>query len=177
MTTLIDDLLLYSEFSQQARLEEVVDLNLLIKQVLSDLDLEIEEKGATVEVGNLFTVKGHRRQLQQAFQNLIANALKYVKAEVAPVIKIECKRFNGALAESGENYFEISVRDNGIGFDQSNADRIFNVFTRLHGMQEYKGSGVGLSIVRKVIENHQGRIWAESRLGEGSTFKVLLPAS
>ena len=182
MTTLIDDLLMYSEVSQTAVLNEEVDLNLIVSYVLSDLDLEIEEKKAVVKVGKLFTVKGHRRQLQQAFQNLIGNALKYIKPDTAPVISITCSKVKGSEANlplkpevQAKDYYQVTVMDNGIGFDQEDADRIFNVFTRLHGLTEYKGTGVGLSIVRKVIENHNGHIWAESQPGEGATFKILLP--
>jgi signal transduction histidine kinase len=143
--------------------------------VLSDLDLEIEQKGATVTVGELCTVKGHTRQLQQAFHNLIGNALKYSKAGVSPIITVDCSWLRGATVPEGmadgKEYCQITVTDNGIGFDQADADRIFNVFTRLHGMAEYKGTGVGLSIVRKIIENHGGSIMATSEPGAG----VMLP--
>jgi PAS domain S-box-containing protein len=182
MSTLIDDLLSYSEVSQKVILEEEVDLNYVIDAVLGDLDLEIEEKRAVVTVAKLFVYKGHRRHLQQAFQNLLSNALKYSKPGMPPVISISCSKVHGnevAHHLSGEaqskDYYLVTVRDNGIGFEQEDADRIFNVFTRLHGMAEYKGTGVGLSIVRKVIENHQGHIWAESAPGEGSAFFILLP--
>lgn len=183
MGTLIDDLLMYSEVSQVTDLQELIDLNLIIDLVLTDLDLEVEEKGATIKVDKLFTIKGHPRQLQQAFQNLIGNALKYSNPEVAPVIVIRCSKVNGSSAahlpltpeELAQEYYQITIKDNGIGFAQEDADRIFNVFTRLHGMAEYNGTGVGLSIVRKVIESHNGHIWAESQPGEGAMFKILLP--
>jgi signal transduction histidine kinase len=130
----------------------------------------------------LFTIKGHPRQLQQVFQNLISNALKYSKADVAPVITITCSKVRGDEAglqltaeELEKEYYQVTVADNGIGFDQEDASRIFNVFTRLHGTTEYKGTGVGLSIVRRVIESHNGYVWAESTPGEGATFKILLP--
>jgi PAS domain S-box-containing protein len=182
MSTLIDDLLTYSEASQKTTLEETVDMNEVMNQVLSDLDLEIEQKRATIEVSQLFTITGHRRQLQQAFHNLIGNALKYSKPGVPPVITIECSIVNGSETglhlvpdQQAKDFYKVMVKDNGIGFEQANAERIFNVFTRLHGMAEYKGTGVGLSIVRKVIENHNGYIWAESHPGEGTAFYVLLP--
>ncbi len=183
MGTLIDDLLTYSEVNQKSILEETVDLNQLLGQVLSDLDLEIEQRNASIKIGELFTLKGHRRQLQQAFQNLISNALKYSKPGFEPVITISCSKVQGSQIdqylttfELTKDYYHISVQDNGIGFDPADAGRIFNVFTRLHGLAEYKGTGVGLSIVRKVISNHQGHIWAESTPGEGATFKIILPA-
>jgi PAS domain S-box-containing protein len=182
MSTLIDDLLTYSEVSQQSVLEETVNVRDLIDQVLHDLDLEIEQKKATFQVDELFVYTGNRRQLQQVFQNLVSNALKYSKADVPPAIAITCKIIKGVeidrqlhSADQAKTFYQVAVKDNGIGFEQENADRIFNVFTRLHGMAEYKGTGVGLSIVRKVIENHKGYIWAESEPGRGSTFKILLP--
>ena len=184
MSTLIDDLLAYSEVSQRARLSQEVDLNQLISQVLNDLDLEIEQKGATIHVDSLFTIKGHPRQLQQVFQNLIGNALKYSQPDVPPEIWITCKKVWGkeldlylTPEEQQQYYYCIIVSDNGIGFEQKDAERIFNVFTRLHGMAEYKGTGIGLSIVRKVILNHGGHIKAESELGQGARFYIYLPES
>lgn len=182
MGSLIDDLLSYSQVTLRPHAFEEVNLNRLLELVLNDLDLEIEEKEATVTVANLFTIRGHQRQLQQAFQNLISNALKYSKPGVPPEIKITCARLlgrdTGLLLASGEWekwFYVISVSDNGIGFEQKDAERIFNVFTRLHGNSEYRGTGVGLSIVRKVIENHGGYISAESELDKGATFRVLFP--
>ncbi|HEX2535738.1 MAG TPA: ATP-binding protein [Chitinophagaceae bacterium] len=178
MNTLIDDLLTYSEVSQTATLAEQVDLNELMAQVISDLDLEIEQKGASIEVPRLFTIRGHRHQLQQAFQNLIGNALKYSKPGTPPVISLSCRKAEDKKQGPGlpeGDYFEVTVKDNGIGFDQADSERIFNVFTRLHGMAEYKGTGVGLSIVRKVIENHHGHISARSQPGDGAEFIILLP--
>ena len=181
MNTLIDDLLMYSHVSRGAIIEETVDLNQKLKAVLEDLELEIEEKKAKVIADPLPTIKGHRRQLQQLFQNLVSNAVKYNRPGVVPEIRITCKKVEDAdqlpfiPAKQKEQYCLINVQDNGIGFHQEDAERIFNVFTRLHGNAEYKGSGVGLSIVRKVVENHGGYIWAESTSGEGATFHVLLP--
>jgi signal transduction histidine kinase len=161
----------------------MVDLNQKVKLVLEDLEVEVEEKKAIVTIETLPTIRGHRRQLQQLFQNLISNALKYSRPDVRPTVHISARRVKGndvALpithADSGKQYHLIEVRDNGIGFSQIDAERIFNVFTRLHGNAEYKGTGVGLSIVRKVVENHGGYIWAESKEDEGAIFKVLLPA-
>jgi PAS domain S-box-containing protein len=183
MSSLIDDLLTYSQVSLRPRILEEVDLNQLFNLVLEDLDLEIDQKKAVIKVEQLCVVQGHHRQLQQAFLNIISNALKYNKPGEAPEVFIRCKTIAGretglpfSVHEKEKAFYVIEISDNGIGFDQRDADRIFNVFTRLHGNIEYRGTGVGLSIVRKVIENHQGFITADSELGKGSVFKVYLPA-
>jgi signal transduction histidine kinase len=183
MKLLVDDLLEYSRVNDQHALEpEPIDLNQKLKAVLSDLELLVMEKKAIIHASRLPTVKGHRRQIQQLFHNLLNNGMKYSKPDVPPVINITAKETTGA--DSGlpvapqdleRRYHLIIVQDNGIGFEQEYADKIFNVFTRLHGNAEYKGTGVGLAIVRKVVENHQGYIAAESTPGAGTTFKVLLP--
>jgi signal transduction histidine kinase len=128
-------------------------------------------------------MQGHQRQLQQAFQNLLSNALKYNKPGIVPLINISYQQIIGKESglkltqeEQQKVFYSVSINDNGIGFEQAEAERIFNVFTRLHGNAEYKGTGIGLSIVRKVIENHNGHIWASSQPGVGSTFHILLPA-
>ena len=182
MSSLIDDLLNYSQIGFRPDGFENVSLNGVINQVLSDLDLEIERKSAVIHVDNLGSVEGYQHQLQQAFQNLVANALKYTREGVRPEIRITGSIVNGkdtglniTAEECHKDFYRIEVTDNGIGFDQKDAERIFNVFTRLHGNGEFKGTGVGLSIVRKVIENHNGYIMAESTPGHGSTFKVYLP--
>jgi light-regulated signal transduction histidine kinase (bacteriophytochrome) len=160
----------------------MIDLNQKIQLVLEDLDLQVQEKKAKINMDTLPVIKGNRRQIQQLFQNLIGNALKYSKAGQAPVINITSRTVKGRdteakfTAEEGNSlYHLIEVKDNGIGFEQKYSEDIFNIFTRLHGLADYAGSGVGLSIVRRVVENHRGYIWANSRQGEGSTFSVLLP--
>jgi signal transduction histidine kinase len=145
MSTLIDDLLLYSHVNRGVSAVEIVDLNQMLSFVLDDLELHMEEKGATVEIGLLPTVQGSETTV------------------------------HSSTIHPDKMYHLIEVRDNGIGFEQADAERIFNVFTRLHGNAEYRGTGVGLSIVQKIVENHQGYIWAESSLGEGASFKILLP--
>jgi light-regulated signal transduction histidine kinase (bacteriophytochrome) len=183
MTSLIDDLLLYSHVSRGVSSVETADLNQTLSFVLDDLELHIEEKRAKIDVDPLPVLMDHQRQLQQLFENLIANALKYSKPGVAPQISITSGLVSGAdiappnaSISKNKAYHFIQVRDNGIGFDQKDAERIFNVFTRLHGNNEYRGTGVGLSIALKVVQNHQGYIWAEGKPNEGSTFKILLPA-
>jgi PAS domain S-box-containing protein len=182
MGLLVDDLLEFSHVSVRPLDKEDVNLNVKLEKVLIDLELEIEEKGATVNVGKLPVVKGYRRQLQQLFQNLVGNALKYSKPSQAPVVTITSKEVfgyevaNKVQQEQAELSFHlIEVQDNGIGFEPKYAEKIFGMFQRLHGKAEYPGTGVGLSIARKVVENHNGYIWAESQPGEGATFKLLLP--
>ena len=182
MGLLVDDLLEYSHVSRGVDKMEAIDLNQKVAKVLEDLELTVLEKKARIDVGPLPTIKGHRRQVQQLFQNLVGNALKYSKEGEPPVISITSREVSGSeptdrgpALDPHRHYHLIEVRDNGIGFEQEHAERIFNVFTRLHGKGEYSGVGVGLSIVRKVVENHHGLIWAESEPGKGATFKVLLP--
>ena len=183
MSLLIDDLLDYSHVSMGVDLVEKIDLNEKLQTVIGDLEIAIQDKGATVQVEELPVVSGHRRQLQQLFHNLIQNALKYSKRNVAPHITISAKKvagyqtdFNLPPESSSYNYHLLEVRDNGIGFEQEYAEQIFKMFQRLHGKSEYSGSGVGLAIVRKVVDNHNGFIMAEGTPGEGATFKILLPA-
>lgn len=183
MGTLVDDLLAYSQATRGLGEQESIDLNRKVQLVLEDLEVEVQQKGARINVGPLPTIQGSKRQMQQLFQNLITNALKYSKHDVPPEIQITAKEVTGKDAKAdlpaeaaARKYHLIEVKDNGIGFPQEHAQRIFNVFTRLHGNAEYRGTGVGLSIAQKVVQNHGGYIWAESTPGEGATFKILLPA-
>ncbi len=171
MSNLIDDLLLYSHVRQRPHEKELVDLNIKVQNVLEDLELDIIEKKAIVNVGELPKVQGYTRQLQQMFQNLISNALKYSNADISPVIEISAAK----VVKNDQHFYMISIKDNGIGFEQEYAEKIFQIFTRLHGKGLYTGTGVGLSIVKKVVENHDGLIEVESKLGVGSEFKVYLP--
>ena len=171
MGTLIDDLLLYSHISQSPHEKDPVDLNEKIKRVLEDLELDILEKQAKININELPIVQGYPRQLQQLLQNLISNAVKYSKANIVPEIEITSTRVN----ENGHDFFAIEVKDNGIGFEEEYYDKIFQMFTRLHGKHEYSGTGVGLSIVKKVVENHNGMIKVKSQKGIGSSFTVFLP--
>jgi len=184
MQLLVDDLLEFSFVSQQPKQLEPVDLNEKMKKILSDLEISIEEKQAQIKIGPLPTVVGNRRQLQQLFQNLIGNALKYSKEGVAPVVEITSQTVTGeeswmavAAGDKQKLFHLFEIRDNGIGFEQEYADRIFHIFTRLHGRTEYAGTGVGLAIVQKVVQNHKGYIAAYGDPGKGATFKVLLPVS
>jgi signal transduction histidine kinase len=182
MQLLVDDLLEFSHVSDQPKQLEAVDLNEKLQRVLSDLELPIEEKRAEIIIHPLPTLHANRRQIQQLFQNLISNSLKYSKQDVSPRITISARVIKGSDAlvelpsEVLEKHFHlIEVDDNGIGFEQQYAEQIFKMFQRLHGKSKYSGTGVGLSIARKVVQNHNGYIWAESELNKGSTFKILLP--
>ena len=183
MGLLVDDLLEFSHVSEHPIDKEEVDLNSKVEKVLTDLELLIEQQKATIQVTKLPIVLGYKRQLQQLFQNLIGNAIKYRKPGRPPVVIISSmvvlgKEVNGhVLPEQAQEPFHlIEVKDDGIGFEPEYAEKIFQMFQRLHGKAEYPGTGVGLSIAKKVVENHAGRIWAESEPGKGATFKVLLPS-
>lgn len=180
MSLLVDDLLSYSHVTMTEFQMEEVDLNRKLRLVLADLELPIEEKKATVNIEPLPVVKGYRRQLQQLFQNLVSNALKYSKPDQPPIITITSSITTGDKTPlklpPRQQFHLIQVKDNGIGFEQENAERIFQMFHRLHGRTEYAGTGIGLAIAKKVVENHKGYIWAESEPGKGATFNVLLPA-
>lgn len=183
MTTLIDDLLNYAHVTSDQALTELVDLNTVLQLVIEDLESDIERKKAVISLDSLPTVSGNARQLQQLFINLISNALKYAHALRTPHIRITCTSASADhvapelqnIIGNIDRYFWIKVIDNGIGFDQADSERIFQVFVRLHTEQAHSGSGVGLAIVQKVVENHNGYIYATSVQGEGSVFNVLLP--
>jgi len=183
MRTLIDDLLAYSRVSRGYFENSEVDLHQKLQLVLGDLELQVQEKNARIHTVPLPTIKGNSRQLQQMFHNILGNALKYSKNNEPARIDIFYEKVKGmevqpefSIEEGNRQFHLIIIRDNGIGFKQSDAERIFNVFTRLHGASEYKGTGVGLSIARKVVENHKGYIWAESEPDKGAAFKIMLPA-
>jgi light-regulated signal transduction histidine kinase (bacteriophytochrome) len=184
MRSLVDDLLAYSQATKGAGEQEDVDLNRKVQLVLEDLELEVQQKNARILVDQLPRLKANKRQFQQLFQNLIGNALKYSRPGVAPEVQITYQLVSGKEVDTKipgidaiKRYHLIEVKDNGIGFPPEAAQRIFNVFTRLHASSEYHGSGVGLSIAQKVVQNHRGYIWAEGKPGEGARFKVLLPAN
>jgi signal transduction histidine kinase len=171
MQTLINDLLTYSRISTKTHEYTVIDLNETLREVINDLELRIEQTHGHIEISNLPTLEADATQIRQLFQNLIGNALKFHKPEVAPVIQISAN----SIDEDNIQYYEITVSDNGIGIDQTNFERIFGVFQRLHGKEEYEGTGVGLAICKKIVERHGGKIKVQSKLNEGSRFIVTLP--
>jgi signal transduction histidine kinase len=181
MQSLISDLLSFSKQSVSASDFKEVDLSALIKDVMAELDIEIEKTGAEFQIDPLPVVYAVPSLLRQVFYNLLTNALKFRKTSTPPVIKIKSEKIKEKdnrypdLIVKNCSYYEIAVSDNGIGFEPQYAEDIFIVFKRLHSYQEFKGSGVGLAICKKIIENHHGFIVAESKLNEGSTFIVGLP--
>ena len=147
-----------------------VDLNTLVQQVVSDLEVRIQQNGATLEIGPLPVVDADPLQMRQLFQNLLANALKFQQPGVPPTVRVYAQ-------DVGESDVEVCVQDEGIGFDEKYLDRIFTIFQRLHGRVDYEGTGVGLAVCRKIVERHGGTITARSAPGEGATFIVTLPRS
>ena len=179
MRRLIDDLLSFSRVTSQQRPFNRLDLDKLVREVVSDLEVRIGQANGTVVVGPLPAIDADTTQLRQLFQNLIANAVKFQRPGVPPVVEIGGELVTPpADPDGGEGppLVRLTVRDNGIGFDEKYRDRIFEVFQRLHGRDEYEGTGVGLAICRKIAERHGGAITANSREGEGATFVVTLPA-
>ncbi|UCE71019.1 MAG: PAS domain S-box protein [Nitrospiraceae bacterium] len=181
MKNLINGLLSFSRIRTRAVPFEQVDLKKAAESVIEDLEVSIEQSGGRVEISEMATIDGDPLQIQQVLQNLIGNALKFSKEDAAPEIKVHghFKAQNGSLEQEGDGreYYEIVVEDNGIGFDEKYSDRIFGVFQRLHGKAQYEGTGIGLSICRKIAERHRGKISAHSTPGEGSSFIVTLPVT
>ena len=156
------------------------DLNIIIQQTLDVLNEEIKEKNAKIEVNPLPVIKGNHVQYQQLFKNLLENAIKFSRKDVSPAICISCeamKRDEKLFFKLPLNkeYYKIEISDNGIGFNQVNAERIFEPFVRLHSKSEYEGSGLGLSICKKIADNHDGIIYAEGEENKGSRFTLILP--
>ncbi len=177
MAVLIDDLLSFSRVTTKQKPFVKVDLNQVMRRVLDDLDYSIEEKGAKVEVDLLPQIDADASQMGQVFMNLLANSLKFHQPGIPPVIRINAQEISSPLVEDKRNWCCISFADEGIGFDQQYAERIFSLFQRLHGRDEYSGTGIGLALCRKIIERHGGSIDAESELAKGAIFIIRLPVS
>ncbi|SFF37269.1 sensor histidine kinase [Spirosoma endophyticum] len=183
MSTLIKDLLDFSRISTRREANGLVSLDKVIRQVLSTLELTIAETGAQVSLEPLPTVMGDASQLNQLFQNLLSNALKFRRPGISAHISVKASWLAAEHLPEGLKYqrraiayHQIDVQDNGIGFDEKYLDRIFQVFQRLHGKSEYAGTGIGLAICEKVVANHGGAITATSQPGQGATFTIYLPA-
>lgn len=181
MRVLIDDLLQYSRTNRSEKKFETVDLNTIFSNAVSELSENITEKKAEINAEKLHKVQGIPFQLEQLFINLIGNSLKYSKTDVPAVVTITSKKIKASKApklneKSKKEFIKIVFKDNGLGFEQEYAERIFLLFNRLHGKKDYPGTGVGLAICKKIVENHKGYIFAKGKLNEGAVFEVYLPA-
>jgi hypothetical protein len=176
MQLLINDLLKFSRHTQSKEDFILLDLNKVLQDVLSDLEAELDRRGAKVKYKELPSIWAIPSQIQQLFQNLISNSLKFSKPDVPPVIEIYSEKQSAKKGqEKNAIQHRIYFKDNGIGFDEKYSDEIFIVFKRLHSYHEFEGSGIGLSICKKIVEKHHGTIEAISRINEGATFVITLP--
>ena len=182
MQQLINDLLAYSRINTTERLFEVSDLRAIIEDVASELKETMDEKQATLETGVLCPVSVIPFQFRQLMYNMISNALKFSNPAALPVVKISSiiamgSSFDYDKLSPDKEYCQITIADNGIGFEPEFCDRIFELFQKLHGREEYAGTGIGLSIVKKIVENHNGIIVATGELNNGARFDIYLPAN
>ena len=175
MRTLINDLLTFSRVTLKGQPFVTVDLKVVAEEVVSDLEILIHQSEGRVELGTLPTIQADPLQMRQLLQNLIGNALKFHRPGKPPLVKVSAREVF-ADDESSPVAYELAVADDGIGFEEAYLERIFQVFQRLHGRNEYDGTGMGLAICRKIVDRHSGKVTATSELGKGSTFLVTLPA-
>jgi len=183
MTRLIDDLLNFSKITRQTEPFKRTNLNTIVKNVLGDFDEIMKDKKAKVEYKELPVIQAIPVQMEQLFHNLISNGLKFSGKAKQPLITITARpldkkhidRFPQLNVDT--DYYEIIVKDNGIGFDEEYADQIFVIFQRLNDKQEFPGTGIGLALCRKIVNNHNGEIFAQSKEGKGAAFHVVLPAN
>lgn len=179
MRVLIKDLLQFSRTTSAEQVFETADLNQLMYNALEELHHPIEEKKAVIKTESLPVLSVVPFQIQQLFINLISNSLKYSREDVTPEIKVTVERVEsgdeGLPIKAGNYFYKMVFSDNGIGFEQQYAEKIFTLFSRLHGKLEYEGTGIGLAICKKIAENHSGFIKADGTPGEGSVFTVYLP--
>lgn len=167
MRSLIQDLLSFSLITKEEIKFTAVDLNAIAQEATQDLEISIEEKGAMLNIQSLPTVTADARMMRQLFENIISNSLKYSRSTYPPVIDISAKEKDG--------FYELSFKDNGIGFNDQYLPQIFTLFQRLHDRNTYEGTGLGLAICRKIVDVHGGEIRAEGKEGEGAVFYVSLP--
>jgi signal transduction histidine kinase len=180
MQALIHDLLSFARIASQAKPFVRVDLALVAQEVVSDLETRIESAGGRVDIGELPNIDGDPLQMHQLLQNLIGNGLKFHRQDAPPVVTVRSRTARPADGAVRQRFpsglaCEITVQDNGIGFEEQYLDRIFAPFQRLHGRVEYEGTGMGLAICRKIVERHGGTITARSAPGRGATFIVTVP--
>ncbi len=168
---LINDLLAFSRITTKAQSFVPISLDEVLEGVLSDLEVRVEQTGTTIVCAPLPVIEADPSQMRQLFQNLISNAIKFSKDNVAPIIQILVQM----IQQDEHDFYEIRVIDNGIGLDPKYSDRIFQMFQRLHGRNAYEGTGIGLAICRKIVERHGGMITVESQIDQGATFIITLP--
>ncbi len=181
MAALIKDLLDYSRLANPDELYQRIDLNETIGAVLADFELLIEQKKASIKIRKLPEINAVPLQISQLFYNLIGNGLKFSKKDISPNLQISSGKWtlekmkDHSSLDPDLDYIEIIVKDNGIGFDQKDEEKIFTIFHRLHSQDEFEGTGIGLGMVRKIAENHFGKVFAKSLPGQGAEFHVVLP--
>ena len=180
MQKLIIDILNYSLVSGRGlNTIAAVDLNVIVRELVDDLELSLDEKKAQVNVSALTTVKGNQGQLRQVFQNIISNALKFARKDITPVIDISGSRIHEKSFYAGNDdhgkFCRIIVKDNGIGFDEKYVEKIFTLFERLNSKDQYEGTGIGLAVTKRIIERHNGLITAAGTPGAGAEFIIILP--
>ena len=183
MSALVKDLLEFSQLLKSDLLIRYVNVTETVQAILTDLELAIEENAVSIKISELPVIEGVSQQITQLFYNLIGNAIKFSRKDRKPVIRISSELVQGEKLEEqlqglslAIDYHHIRVEDNGIGFDPQHREQIFEIFKRLHGHAAFTGTGIGLAMCRRIVENHKGRIFAESKPDEGSVFHILLPA-
>ena len=182
MSRLINDLLEYTRLSRSEETYHKTDLNAVFHKVLKLFERQVRDKQAIVNCDKLPIVDAVPQQMEQLFSHLLSNAFKFTYKDRAPVINIMVKKLSGEKLERYQKgdkqslYYEIIVQDNGIGFNQQYADQVFTIFQRLHGKQDFTGTGIGLALCKKIVYHHKGDIYAESQENEGTAFHVILPA-
>ena len=179
MQKMVNDLLYVSTISGNKEYQ-LCDLNMILSEALQPLDHKIEELNAIVDFDDLPMIPVVPAQFRQLFLNLVGNSLKFQRKGVLPEIKIThsflpAKAVTQMELAKAKKYLKIELRDNGIGFDNQYAEKIFAIFQRLHGRSEYEGTGIGLAVCKRIVENHGGIIFAEGKLNEGATFTVIIP--
>ncbi|GLU54811.1 sensor histidine kinase [Dyadobacter frigoris] len=182
MQKMINNLLEFSRVSSLSNVFEPTDLNDILRSTLSDLEVTIQQKHALMEIDKLPLIDANPTQMSQLFINLISNSLKFTRSETAPVISLRVTELPVSEVlkrkmPTEKNYIKITLKDNGIGFSNENASRIFTIFQRLRGRSEYEGAGIGLSVCKKVVEGHHGSIEAFGIPDQGATFEIILPVS
>ncbi|KAF2326482.1 sensor histidine kinase [Flavobacterium ginsenosidimutans] len=175
LNSLVDDLVQYSSHTAQEERTEI-DLRTIISEVIEDFEIIISDKKAIIKIGKLPIIKASRVQMRQLFSNLISNAIKYSKTDIAPVIEIsQEENLDTEIPNQNAKFVKVQIKDNGIGMEESHLLKIFVIFQRLHARNEYSGNGIGLAICKKIMENHSGNITVESILNKGTIFNLYFP--